>query len=59
MVILGNAYFEPQKIRLYHPELDQMLGESWQDYYWEFLYYGFEEGWLDALDIRFTLPLVP
>ena len=56
---MGNAYFEPQKIRLYHPELDQMLGENWQDYYWEFLYYGFEEGWLDALDIRFTLPLVP
>ena len=42
----GNQYFDPQRILLFNPHLTNMFGEDWQNYYWDFLYYGFDEGWL-------------
>ena len=49
----GNAYFTPAAIRLYNPDVEDVLGTDWQSYYWDFLAYGRDEGWLDAQDQRF------
>ena len=42
----GNAFFQPSEILHRNPDLMDMLGEDWQMYYWEFLYYGYSDGWL-------------
>lgn len=49
----GNPFFKPSEVVLYNPHLADMLGEDWQLYYWEFIAYGFEEGWLYNMDERF------
>ena len=42
---MGNAYFWPRLILMSNNELNDFLGEDWQMYYWEFLEYGYYEGW--------------
>lgn len=42
----GNAFFCPSDILLYNSYLEEMLGTDWQNYYWEFLSYGYDDGWL-------------
>lgn len=49
----ANDFFTPSWILLCNPELNEMLGEDWQLYYWEFLAYGCDEGWLNAADEGF------
>ena len=49
----GNVFFSPYLIKLYNPYLEDIYGEDWQNYYWDFLAYGRDEGWLDAQDQRF------
>ena len=49
----ANAYFNPAMISIYNPYLKNNLGEDWQNWYWDFMYYGHEEGWLYAQDLRF------
>ena len=43
---VANDFFDPQQVLLWNPALEDVLGEDWQNYYWDFLYYGYEEGWL-------------
>ena len=43
---MGNEFFCPSDILLYNPYLEEILGTDWQNYYWEFLNYGREDGWL-------------
>lgn len=42
----GNAFFCPSDILLHNTYLEEILGTDWQNYYWEFLTYGHEDGWL-------------
>ena len=57
----GNAFFKPSDILLFNPELEEMFGEDWQLYYWDYLYYGYADGWLHkgargyALDVQDAL----
>ena len=39
---MGNAFFRPSDVLAAHPELNDSLGEDWQMYYWDYLYYGRE-----------------
>ena len=50
---VANAFFDPARILLCNPDLGDMFGEDWQLYYWDFLSYGHEEGWLYATDDGF------
>lgn len=50
---MANAFFAPSEILLYNPGLEDMLGRDWQNYYWEFLYSGYEEGWLKVMGKTF------
>ncbi len=43
---MGNAFFDPAEVAHKNPYLLEMLGEDWWNYYTEFIYYGYEEGWL-------------
>ena len=43
---MGNAFFCPSEILLYNTYLIDVLGTDWQNYYWEFLIYGRDDGWL-------------
>lgn len=43
---MANDFFSPEQILIYNPGLKYTLGEDWQNYYWDLLYYGYEEGWL-------------
>ena len=43
---MGNAFFDPVEVGRKNPYLLEMLGEDWWTYYTEFIYYGYEEGWL-------------
>ena len=43
---MGNAFFRPSDILFFNPELMDLFGEDWQLYYWDFLYYGYMDGWL-------------
>jgi len=50
---MGNAFFRPSDILAYHEELLSVLGEDWQMYYWDFLVYGYSDGWLLRNDKRY------
>jgi len=39
---MGNAFFRPSEVLRAHPEMMDSLGEDWQVYYWDYLYYGRE-----------------
>jgi len=57
---MANAFFRPSEVLRAHPELEYSLGEDWQMYYWDYLYYGRETDewtkymgkcfWLDVLE---------
>ena len=42
----GNAFFRPSEVLMFYPEMMDLFGEDWQLYYWDFLYYGYDDGWL-------------
>ena len=50
---VANAFFNPSWILLCNPDLGDMFGEDWQLYYWDFISYGHDEGWLYATDDGF------
>ena len=50
---VANDFFNPSWILLCNPDLGDMFGEDWQIYYWDFLSYGHDEGWLYATDDGF------
>lgn len=54
---VGNGFLDPQKLLLYNPHLANVLGEEWEMYYWEFLAYGYEEGWILKTGDRFVPPV--
>ena len=43
---MGNAFFRPSELLEFRPDMMDLFGEDWQLYYWDFLYYGYEDGWL-------------
>lgn len=43
----GNAFFKPDRILQTNAELEAVLGEDWFLYYWDFIDFGCEEGWLE------------
>lgn len=43
---MANDFFSPEQVLIYNPGLKYTLGEEWQNYYWDLLYYGYDEGWL-------------
>ena len=45
----GNAFFRPSEILASRPALYDMLGEDWSMYYWDYMMYGFEDGWLSKV----------
>jgi len=42
----GNAFFDPAEILYYNAELMGVLGTDWFLYYWDFIDFGYDEGWL-------------
>ena len=50
---VANAFFDPSWILLSNPNLADLFGEDWQLYYWEFLAYGRDDGWLYAAEDHF------
>jgi len=42
----GNAFFHPEEVLRYNPAMEGYLGTDWQNYYWDFLGYGHDEGWM-------------
>ena len=42
----GNVFFEPEDILYYNAELYGILGTDWYLYYWDFIDFGYDEGWL-------------
>jgi len=53
----GNAFFRPSEILAYNAKLDEVLGEDWQMYYWDFIAYGCDDGWL-AKNPKYYFPPV-
>jgi len=43
---MGNDVFWPRLMLMSNPELNDLFGEDWQMYYWDFINYGFYDGWL-------------
>ena len=57
---IGNGFFDPQLVLLCHPKLINTLGEDWSLYYWDFLFYGYEEeAWLTPANAMFAPPVIP
>jgi len=58
---MGNAFFRPSDVLSFNEELAELFGEDWQLYYWDYLYYGYADGWLNsgcrgfALDVQDAL----
>lgn len=42
----GNRYFRPKLVAEACPDVYDMLGETWELYYWDFMDYGWEDGWV-------------
>lgn len=42
----GNRYFRPKLVAEGRPDVYDMLGETWEMYYWDFMDYGWEDGWV-------------
>ena len=51
---VGNAYFDPKVALELNGHLYHMLGEEWQQYYWDYIYYGYDEGWMKNQRERFV-----
>ena len=41
----GNAFFKPSEILEQNAGLEEIFGTDWQLYYWDFIYYGYDDGW--------------
>ena len=41
----GNGYFTPDKVKYLVEGLADNLGDAWDQYYWEFIDVGVDEGW--------------
>lgn len=54
----GNAFFRPSEVLTTFPNLYELLGDDWVTYYWDFIYYGFTDGWLRRLGYGFPLNVV-
>lgn len=50
----GNAFFFPEEIALRQPYVQEMFYDDWSMYYWEFLTWGVESGWLSENVERFV-----
>jgi len=53
----ANAFFSPSNVLRYNPQLEEMLGEDWWLYYYEFITYGYEEWQLP--EALFDLNVLP
>jgi len=51
---VGNAYFDPKVALELNSHLYHMFGEDWQLYYWDYIYYGYDEGWMKNQSERFV-----
>ena len=51
---VGNAYFDPKVALELNSHLYHMFGEDWQLYYWDYIYYGHDEGWMKNQRERFV-----
>ena len=51
---MGNAYFDPKVALELNSHLYHMFGEDWQMYYWDYIYYGHDEGWMKNQRERFV-----
>ena len=54
---VGNAYFDPRQALELNSHLYHMFGEDWQLYYWEYIYYGHDEGWMKQQN-KYFVPAV-
>lgn len=55
---MGNAFFKPSEILYYNAELMGVLGTDWMLYYWDFIDFGYEEGWLIKGGRGFVLDVI-
>lgn len=51
---IGNAYFDPAQALEMNSWLYHTLGEDWPSYYWDYISYGYEEGWMQNTPERFV-----
>ena len=51
---VGNAFFDPRVALELNGHLYHSLGEEWQQYYWDYIYYGCDEGWMKNTSERFV-----
>ncbi len=50
----GNAFFHPEEIAQRQPYVKDELFDDWSMYYWEFLAWGYDSGWLSEHVERFV-----
>ena len=51
---MGNEFFAPEDMADMQPFVKDYLFDDWSMYYWEFLDWGYEGGWLEESMIRFV-----
>jgi len=52
----GNAFFRPSEVLTAFPEFENLLGEDWQMYYWEYISYGhLPDKWMTQMNKRYWL----
>ena len=49
----GNAHIDAQRILEANPNLWYYFGEEWENYYWEYIYNGYDEHWIQKLGQTF------
>ena len=51
---VGNGLFDPHEAARLLPHVAAYLYDDWMSYYWEFLYWGCESGWMTDTNARFV-----
>lgn len=53
----GNVFFHPETILQNNQELEAVLGTDWFLYYWDFIDFGFADGWMESGGRGFMLQI--
>ncbi len=51
---VGNGLFDPKEVVKLQPYVADSLYDEWMNYYWEFLSWGYDSGWLQDTSARFV-----
>lgn len=54
----GNWFFRPELVAMAHADIYNMLGNTWELYYWDYIDYGCEDGWINNFGTSAFRPTV-